>query len=188
MTKDKQSESSDFEMTQLEEEMIIVSTSFTATNEPVETPLEEFQETIGAKLDAAIKAMDSLKVGSQDSTADLKEIKADSKEIKSELKKLNENLMSASKFQRLEWAIDHADIGSFKYFEKGNPKAQDSTEVAKLVLLGFRRGCACNLNVFIEGQEAENFMKEFPKQIQQLTGVKPRMIPRSAGNFAIHYS
>ena len=117
MSKIENSDTDDFELSHLEEEMIIVSIPAENTTQTFDDSL---QKDIIDKLVNTSQSVDSLKEETKASTRDITEIKRDMKEITSEFKKIKQNLVLTTKFQRLEWAIDHSEIGSFKYFEKGN--------------------------------------------------------------------
>jgi hypothetical protein len=106
---------------------------------------------------------------------------------------LNYQIALEAKNHKLEWAIANSSINSFKYATgvgaDGTKCVVDSTQLAKSVLLAFRRGsgvCISNCGNTLDGSEQE-FLKALVLQIQELLGHEPRLARKDAGHF-IYYS
>jgi hypothetical protein len=112
----------------------------------------------------------------------------------------------SSKRHELGWAIDHADLNSFKYYEKEkrgySSSAVSSTAFVKTVLISFRQGKGHYIkdrslheqsyssysNDKSEPEAGEQrFRDALASQISDLTGVQPR-VEKASDGWAIYYS
>jgi len=133
--------------------------------------------------------------------------------LKEELTKLNASITSQTKLQRLEWAIQNADIGTFGYnlYENKSsyPTRKNSKDLVRQILLWFRRdrgyffgdGSIGDLNLgnyynYVQEKErvdAENermradFRNALVEQIHALVGQKPRLEKKDGGRYCMYY-
>ena len=84
--------------------------------------------------------------------------------------------------QRIEWAIDHSDIGSFEYFIVNEEKRINSSYLVKCALINFRNNLPFCVDKYqlkyldeIDVDSNKMFCESFLDQIHQLTCIKPRM-------------
>lgn len=108
-------------------------------------------------------------------------------DLMDEIAKLHSTIASQAKYQRLEWAIDHSQIGYFEYYTKYNGSIPgNSSEFVKGILLNFRirHGTYIekrstlnysNINVLQEQEGKRRFRKKLFDQIRMLMGRKPEI-------------
>ena len=99
-----------------------------------------------------------------------------------DLSRMKESSIQNRKAESLEWAFSNADQYSFIFcYGKGNMLRKSSTtELARKVVLNFRRGHSCFLpdgwtSARYELESQKEFRDKFVDQIHMLTGVKPRL-------------
>lgn len=111
---------------------------------------------------------------------------------------LNNTVAQQFKCQKLEWAISHSDIGSFKYFHHNDYSRETvSTVFVKEVLMCFRKGDGAyisnrSVNDFYYDQETakkgeKQFREKLCAQIHSLIGHKPRIEEFPDNKYAIYY-
>lgn len=120
---------------------------------------------------------------------------------------LKKEVCKQNKIRNLQWAIEHADYGSFQFVHHNVP-INDSTKTVQKILFTFKKGCgsyisnACSVrkpkNVFSEDNDDDEeedrlsrtrFRDQLSQQIEMLTGVKPRFkLDEKDGRYIIYYS
>ena len=127
--------------------------------------------------------------------------KISKKELKQSIddltKEVNEIKMETSHYNRMKvlaWAIENAHQGEFTYFSSSGSKYQ-SKDLVVFILLNFRRKqpeCTFAGSKYTTARHQENghqrFLEKLSRQIEQLTGVKPRLKKQSNGDYSIYRS
>jgi hypothetical protein len=146
--------------------------------------------SLGTKIDATAKATKEMKASTDDKLNSVTQHLGD---VKSSLDALKSSVDAASAMRSLEFAFDHADIGSFQYH--ADQTFILSKDLVKNMLLSFRqdRGHYLPKNArLVSYTSSSNSQTEFENkliaQIYNLTGVKPCIVDSSDGRRIIYYS
>lgn len=114
--------------------------------------------------------------------------------IVEKLSKLSTDVVANNKSQKLEWAINNADTGSFTYRSQASGVYShwlNSKNLVRTILMHFKKGTGYFIDSYsIEGTLAEcktRFRDTLSAQIHNLIGHKPR-IELTEGRYAIFYS
>jgi len=61
-------------------------------------------------------------------------------QLASNVQSINNTLSTVNENSKLEWAIDHAEYGSFAYYDNNTRRRAESSTITKQVLFAFRQG------------------------------------------------
>ncbi len=161
-----------------------------AAEELIKAAGAQAENTIQKKIFEELREINKATVELTDS------IKYFSSLVRSKFDNLNHSIVEQTKHQKLAWAIDNANIDSFDYFEKGDHRLINSTDLVKAILITFRKGYGhyindCSLTRYdcYNNNNKENekkFRDDLCDQIHGLLGHRPKITKDKRG-FLIWY-
>lgn len=161
----------------------IVSNSLDSLKESVDSNMKKLQKLMPSTLDTIKQVLDK-----NNQTLN---------EVLNGMNKINDRINVIEKNQKLEWAIQNSNIGSFFYFNKGSYNKVDSTKLVKEALVSLRNGGGYYIidkslhpyngyaNEIQSGEQ--KFRNALSAQVTSLIGKKPR-ISMADNGYAIFYN
>ena len=163
----------------------------TASRELGIDALEKKFDGLSVKTDALIAEVSQIRKSTEALVAEVSMIKKSTETLINTVGELKSNSATQSKIQSLQWAISNSNIGSFKYFSKG--QCHNSACLVQGILGSFMQNGGYYINGRSKEMNSQNGKgeKEFRDllvaQIHQLTGVKP-VVDLFEGEYAIYCS